>query len=164
MTTNSPPNNPLEFAQNLWGKMGFSLPGMVTPTFDVNELEKRLVDLKAVEGWLKMNLSMLQMTIQTLEMQCTTLNAVKQMSNIKPDLGSVPTLQFTKPTATKPTASKPPVEPEKKDGVEDALQATMWPWALMQQIQTQMQEAMEKQAASATQPDKSSTKLGKNSS
>ena len=107
MTTNSPPNNPLEFAQNLWGKMGFSLPGMVTPTFDVNELEKRLVDLKAVEGWLKMNLSMLQMTIQTLEMQCTTLNAVKQMSNIKPDLGSMPTLPFTKPTATKPTATKP---------------------------------------------------------
>ena len=164
MTTSTPPNNPLELAQNLWGKMGFSLPGMVTPTFDVNELEKRLVDLKAVEGWLKMNLSMLQMTIQTLEMQCTTLNAVKQMSNIKPDLGSVTTLPFTKPTATKPTASKLPVEPEKKDGVEDALQATMWPWALMQQIQTQMQEAMEKQAASATQPDKSSTKPGKNSS
>ena len=59
MTTNTPPSNPLEFAQNLWGKMGFSLPGMVTPTFDVDELEKRLVDLKAVEGWLKMNLAML---------------------------------------------------------------------------------------------------------
>ncbi len=169
MTTNSPPNNPLEFAQNLWGKMGFSLPGMVTPTFDVNELEKRLVDLKAVEGWLKMNLSMLQMTIQTLEMQCTTLNAVKQMSNIKPDLGSVPTLPFTKPTATKPTVTKPtvtdpPAKPGDKDGVGDALQATMWPWALMQQIQTQMQEAMEKQGASATKPEKSSTKPGKNSS
>lgn len=169
MTTNSPPNNPLEFAQNLWGKMGFSLPGMVTPTFDVNELEKRLVDLKAVEGWLKMNLSMLQMTIQTLEMQCTTLNAVKQMSNIKPDLGSMPTLPFTKPTATKPTATKPtvsepPAKPGEKDGVGDALQATMWPWALMQQIQTQMQEAMEKQVASATKPEKSSDKPSKNSS
>lgn len=161
MTISTPPNNPLEFAQNLWGKMGFSLPGMVTPTFDVDELEKRLVDLKAVEGWLKMNLSMLQMTIQTLEMQCTTLNAVKQMSNIKPDLGSAPTLPFTKPAASKPTVTKHPVEPDKKDGVEDALQATMWPWALMQQIQTQMQEAMEKQVASATQPEKSSSKPGK---
>ena len=165
MTTNSPPNNPLEFAQNLWGKMGFSLPGMVTPTFDVNELEKRLVDLKAVEGWLKMNLSMLQMTIQTLEMQCTTLNAVKQMSNIKPDLGSASTLSFAKqPTATKPPVTKSPAKPDEKDDVGDALQATMWPWALMQQIQTQMQEAMEKQGASATKPEKSPTKPGKNSS
>ncbi len=161
MTTNTPPNNPLEFAQNLWGKMGFSLPGMVTPTFDVDELEKRLVDLKAVEGWLKMNLSMLQMTIQTLEMQCTTLNAVKQMSNIKPDLGSASTLSFGKLTATKPPVTKSPVKPDEKDDVGDALQATMWPWALMQQIQTQMQEAMEKQVASATQPEKPSSKPSK---
>ena len=151
MTTNTPPSNPLEFAQNLWGKMGFSLPGMVTPTFDVDELEKRLVDLKAVEGWLKMNLSMLQMTIQTLEMQCTTLNAVKQMSNIKPDLGTVAKLPSLKMSAG----------PAKKDGSDDALQATMWPWALMQQIQTQMQEAMEKQTATPTSSAKSSGKPDK---
>lgn len=169
MTTSTPPNNPLEFAQNLWGKMGFSLPGMVTPTFDVNELERRLVDLKAVEGWLKMNLSMLQMTIQTLEMQCTTLNAVKQMSSIKPDLGSVPTLPYTKPAATKATATKspatePPAKPGDKDGAGDLLQATMWPWALMQQIQTQMQEAIEKQATSVTKTEEPSTKPSKNAS
>ena len=153
MTTNSPPNNPLEFAQNLWGKMGFSLPGMVTPTFDVNELEKRLVDLKAVEGWLKMNLSMLQMTIKTLEMQCSTLNAVRQISNIKPDQVMASALPF----------AKTPAETGENDSASDPLQSAMWPWALMQQIQTQMQEAMEKQASALTSTDTTSNKSDKES-
>ena len=55
---------------------------MVTPTFDTDELEKRIHDLKAVEGWLRMNLSMLQMTIQGLEMQCSTLSAVRAMGQM----------------------------------------------------------------------------------
>jgi len=139
MPNSNSPNDPLEFAQNLWGKMGFSLPGMVTPTFDVEELEKRLVDLKAVEGWLKMNLSMLQMTIQTLEMQCSTLNAVRAIGNLKPDL-----LTPAAPPAAKPArASSDAVATETPT---DPLQSAMWPWALMQQIQTQMQQSMEKPA------------------
>lgn len=67
------PQDPLEFLKSMWGGMGFPLPGMVTPTLDVNELEKRIADLKAVEVWLKMNLGMLQMSIQGLEMQRVTL-------------------------------------------------------------------------------------------
>jgi hypothetical protein len=80
--TNSNENNndPMEFFKNMWGNMGFALPGMVTPTVDTNELSKRITDLKAVEGWLKSNLSLLQMTIQGLEMQRTTLNTLQQMS------------------------------------------------------------------------------------
>jgi hypothetical protein len=60
----------------MWGSMGFALPGMVTPTLDVNELDKRISDLKSVEGWLKMNLGVLQMSIQGLEMQRATLSAM----------------------------------------------------------------------------------------
>jgi len=52
----------------------------VTPTLDVEELDKRITDMKAVEGWLKMNLNMLQMTIQGLEMQRATIAAVKAMT------------------------------------------------------------------------------------
>jgi hypothetical protein len=72
--------DPMEFLKSMWGNMGFSLPGMVTPTVDTDELGKRIADLKAVEGWLKSNLSLLQMTIQGLEMQRTTLIALQQMS------------------------------------------------------------------------------------
>jgi hypothetical protein len=71
----------MDFLKNMWGNMGFSLPGMVTPTVDTDELGKRIADLKAVEGWLKSNLGLLQMTIQGLEMQRTTLLALQQMSH-----------------------------------------------------------------------------------
>lgn len=78
--TNETQNDPMEFLRKMWGNMGFSLPGMVTPTLDTDELEKRITDLKAVEGWLKSNLSLLQMTIQGLEMQRITLQTLQQMS------------------------------------------------------------------------------------
>ena len=74
------PSDPMEFLKSLWGKTGMPLPGLVTPTLDTNELDKRIADLKAVEGWLKTNLSMLQMTIQGLEMQRATLSAFQAIS------------------------------------------------------------------------------------
>ena len=74
------PTDPMEFLKSLWGNTGLPLPGLVTPTLDTNELEKRITDLKAVEGWLKSNLSMLQMTIQGLEMQRATLSALQAIS------------------------------------------------------------------------------------
>jgi hypothetical protein len=78
--TNESQADPMEFLKSMWGNMGFSLPGMVAPTVDTDELSKRIADLKAVEGWLKSNLSLLQMTIHGLEMQRTTLNTLQQMS------------------------------------------------------------------------------------
>ena len=78
-------HDPLNFMRSMWGNMGFSLPGMVAPTFDVDELDKRIKDMKAVEGWLRMNLSMLQMTIQGLEMQRTTVGAVQAMGKMASD-------------------------------------------------------------------------------
>ena len=74
------PSDPMEFLKSLWGNTGMPLPGLVTPTLDTNELEKRITDLKAVEGWLKSNLSMLQMTIQGLEMQRATLSALRTLA------------------------------------------------------------------------------------
>ncbi len=74
------PSDPMEFLKSLWGNTGMPLPGLVTPTLDTNELEKRIADLKAVEGWLKTNLGMLQMTIQGLEMQRATLSALQAIS------------------------------------------------------------------------------------
>lgn len=78
--TNNSQQDPMDFLKSMWGNMGFSLPGMVTPTLDTDELGKRIADLKAVEGWLKSNLSLLQMTIQGLEMQRTTLATLHHIS------------------------------------------------------------------------------------
>jgi hypothetical protein len=68
----------VEMVKRAWSSM--SLPGNLVPTMDVEELDKRIADLKAVEQWLNMNLSMLHGTIQGLEIQRGTLAAVKAFS------------------------------------------------------------------------------------
>ena len=82
---NSPSGqDPLQFLKSLWGQMGIPFAGMITPTLDVGELEKRIGDLKSVQNWLTMNLSMVQATIQGLEMQKATLSMIRQGISGKP--------------------------------------------------------------------------------
>ncbi|MGV0950189.1 MAG: PhaM family polyhydroxyalkanoate granule multifunctional regulatory protein [Azonexus sp.] len=142
-------NDPLAFLRSMWSGMGVSMPGMVTPTFDVDELDKRIKDMKAVEAWLRMNLSMLQMTIQGLEMQRSTLDAVQAMGQMASDAAK----------SMKPEAPEAPVavDPAKSpfSGASDAATgAAMWPWQMMQQMREQMQQSAEaaEQAASEKKP------------
>ncbi len=97
---NTPPTDPLELLKSLWSSVGMPLPGLVTPTLDTNELDKRITDLKAVEGWLKTNLGMLQMTIQGLEVQRATLAAIQalQRSDGSADANANLANLFTNPT------------------------------------------------------------------
>ena len=46
-------------------------------SFDPAEVERKIGEFKAVEGWLSMQLSMLQMTIKTMEMQKASLEALR---------------------------------------------------------------------------------------
>ncbi len=70
-------NDPLAFITKLWGDM--QLPGMVTPTISVDDLDKQIKDLKTVESWLNVNMNMLRGTIQALEVQRATISALKAM-------------------------------------------------------------------------------------
>lgn len=132
-------HDPLNFMRNIWGNMGFSLPGMVAPTFDIDELDKRIKDMKAVEGWLRMNLSMLQMTIQGLEMQRTTVSAVQAMGQMATDAAK----KMSDPQAA---AAEAPAADAAGNAFSDAA---MWPWQLMQQMRDQMQQTAEAAAAHA---------------
>lgn len=84
----------LEFVKKLWGGMGIpgaqgapsamsipgmNIPGMVMPTLSVEEINKKIADLKTVETWLAMNMNMLRGTIQALEVQAATLSALNAM-------------------------------------------------------------------------------------
>jgi hypothetical protein len=72
----------LDFVKNLWGSMnlpGTNLSGMAAPPMSVEDIDKRIADLKAVESWLNMNLAMLRGTIQTMEVQRATLSTLKSM-------------------------------------------------------------------------------------
>lgn len=71
----------LEFVKNLWGNMNIpgAMPGMGGAAVSTDELDKKIADMKAVEAWLNMNLSMLRGTIQALEVQRNTIAALKSM-------------------------------------------------------------------------------------
>jgi hypothetical protein len=123
MSEQNPPGDPFEFLKKMWGPMGQSLPGMVTPTLDVNEIEKRINELKSVETWLSMNLNMLKMTIQGLEMQKATLSAFQAMGAAAQQHAGAPTGYGAGlpggmpswPWNLMPPAEPPPDETPKKD-------------------------------------------------
>ena len=72
----------LDFVKNLWGSMsmpGMGVPGITAPTMSVEELDKKINDLKAVEAWLNLNMSMLRGSIQALEVQRGTIATLKSM-------------------------------------------------------------------------------------
>jgi hypothetical protein len=70
------PNDLFEWMQKMWNPMSFPIPGMLTPTADPEDLEKKIRELKSVENWLTMNVGFVQMTIKTLEMQKAALESM----------------------------------------------------------------------------------------
>lgn len=75
----------LDFVKNLWGSMNIpgagmsGMAGMASPAMSVEDLDKRIADMKAVESWLNLNLTMLRGTIQAMEVQRSTLVTLKSM-------------------------------------------------------------------------------------
>ncbi len=75
-----------DFLQNLAKGASSNIPQMpnlgnwVAPTLNVEELEKRIEELKAVHFWLEQNSRALGATIQALEVQKMTLATLKGMN------------------------------------------------------------------------------------
>ncbi|MCX9155940.1 hypothetical protein OPU71_07345 [Niveibacterium sp. 24ML] len=140
--------DPLEFMKSLWGQIGFAVPGMVAPTIDIGELEKRITDMKAVEGWLKMNLGMLQTTIQGLEMQRATLAAMQAMGESARAAAASAQARAEAPHA-KPEEASAPAEP----AAQPFNPAALWPWNLVQSA-----KAADSSAASDAEAAKAASK------
>lgn len=98
-------NDPLAFVKKLWGDM--QLPGMVTPTLSVDELDKQIKDLKTVESWLNVNMNMLKGTIQALEVQRATISALKTMGESFAQAGNVSSSAASAQAATSNHTSWP---------------------------------------------------------
>ncbi|MBB3016059.1 PhaM family polyhydroxyalkanoate granule multifunctional regulatory protein [Cupriavidus alkaliphilus] len=78
--------NGFDFMRRLWGGAGMPgglMPGLqaMTPPMDLEDLDKRIADLKAVESWLQLNTNLLRTTIQGLEVQRATLVALQTFGN-----------------------------------------------------------------------------------
>jgi hypothetical protein len=82
MADQTPPQDPFEMFRRLWGPLGIPVPGMAVPTFDPQEVERRIAELKSVEAWLNMNLNMLKLSINGLEMQRAALQAMKDAADV----------------------------------------------------------------------------------
>jgi len=106
MADSSAPQDPFEMFRRLWGPLGVPVPGMAMPTLDPDEVEKRIADLRSVEGWLGMNLNMVKLSIQGLEMQKLALQAMRVSADAAGDQSSP---------------------------AQGAMNQMLWPWAAMQQ-------------------------------
>jgi hypothetical protein len=85
----------VEMMRKTWS--GMNVPSSLQPTMDLGEIDRRIADLRVVEQWLQLNQSMLQTTIQTLEIQRNTLAAFQAFSQA----GAM----VTNPTAPAPASS-----------------------------------------------------------
>jgi hypothetical protein len=131
---------------------------MMAPLTNVEELDKRITDMRAVEQWLKLNLNMLQSAIQALEVQRATLatlrafGAFAQQSMAQPAGAPTPAPEKPHPAAAatpRPEAASS-AEPEAGENANaPAFDASAW-WNLLQSQFNQIaQFAMTQPAAAA---------------
>ncbi len=100
------PQEAVEFMQRMWNPLGIPMPGfggVATPAaaphamggagmpggmpfpnpaamfaaLDPAELDRKIAELRVVENWLTMSLSMMQMSIKTMELQKASLEAMR---------------------------------------------------------------------------------------
>jgi hypothetical protein len=92
------PQDALTFMQRMWNPLGVPIPGfaatatppgapgagtlpfpnpaMMFAALDPAEVERKINELRVIESWLAMSLSMMQMSIRTLELQKASLEAL----------------------------------------------------------------------------------------
>ncbi len=98
------PQDAMEFMQRMWNPFGVPIPGFAPPgtaapgalpfaagpgglpfpnpaamfaTLDPAELERKIGELRVIEGWLQMSLNLMQMSIKTMELQKASLEALR---------------------------------------------------------------------------------------
>jgi len=101
-----------------------SLASWVAPTLSVEEVDKRIQELKTVQYWLEQNGHALKATIQALEVQKMTLSTLRGMNVRMEDIASAFTRQATAAaTAVAPAAAAsraaPEPEPREPEEVEN---------------------------------------------
>jgi hypothetical protein len=168
-----------DFLQNLAKGASQAMPQMpnlsswVAPTLNVDELEKRINDLKAVHFWLDQNAKALGATIQALEVQKMTLATLQGMNFNMGDVANAlklktadtvlgaaqKTSEAAAGAAGKSQAARNKVQPKAADKKPDAkadakavasvVDPLQWWGALTQQFQQIATNAMKDAAAPA---------------
>jgi len=110
-----------DFLQNLakaaggTGGSASAMPNMaqwLVPSLKVEDLEKRIEELKHVQFWLDQNARALSATIQALEVQKMTMETLKGMNFTMGMPGAAHAAAAPKPAPAAPAAPPPAPEPE----------------------------------------------------
>ncbi|MDP9604572.1 UNVERIFIED_ORG: ribosomal protein L12E/L44/L45/RPP1/RPP2 [Variovorax paradoxus] len=117
-----------DFLKNLAGGAAAgngSIPGIaswVAPTLSVEEVDKRIQELKTVQYWLEQNGHALKATIQALEVQKMTLSTLRGMNVRMEDIASAFTRQAAAmaPAPAPAAAAAPEPEPEEIEEEDEA--------------------------------------------
>ncbi|NQW81293.1 MAG: hypothetical protein HQ445_08985 [Polaromonas sp.] len=131
----------------------------IAPTMSVEELEKRIAELKAVQFWLDQNATALKATIQALEVQKMTLATLHGMNVNMAEMAKAFSVKMPDVTAAEPDEALAP-EPVERPGDAAAsapggVDPMQWWGALTQQFQSiaasALKEAADRQPLAASQ-------------
>ena len=137
-----------------------NMASWVAPTLSVEELDKRIQELKTVQFWLEQNTQALKATIQALEVQKMTLSTLQGMNVNMSELAKaftakMPDLQAkdtAKPEATQSNAGAGSDPSNASDAGKDqgpAVDPMQWWGSLTQQFQNIAAAAVKDVAAQA---------------
>ena len=163
-----------DFLKNLSGQAAASAPpampgmaplgGWVAPTLSVEDLDKRITELKAVQFWLDQNATALKATIQALEVQKMTLAALQSMNVNMSEMAQAFTARMPGAAPASEPAAKPQAVPDRPGKTAEggaAVDPMQWWGSLTQQFQGIAQAAMKD--ASARKPTAAAPRTGKKS-
>lgn len=92
MANPSSPQEMFEMFQRMMNPMALPMQSLLFPGLSVEEMERKITELKSVENWLTASLSMLQLSIKTMEYQRSLLAAGENAKS-----GEKPENPFTNP-------------------------------------------------------------------
>lgn len=104
---------------------------MLAPLASIEEIDKRVTDMRAVEQWLKLNLNMLQSAIQALEVQRATLSTLRAFGAFAQQSMTQPAPEAPPRHVPQPAASAPEASEAGESAASPAFDASGW-WNLLQ--------------------------------
>jgi hypothetical protein len=142
-----------------------NMASWVAPTMNIEELDKRIQELKTVQFWLEQNTNALKATIQALEVQKMTLSTLQGMNVNMADLAKAFTAKMPdlnagseakvaeEAPASETPASETPESAAKASAAKEtpAVDPMQWWGALTQQFQNIAAAAVKDVAAKAMQ-------------
>lgn len=129
-----------------------NMASWVAPTLNIEELDKRIQELKTVQFWLEQNTNALKATIQALEVQKMTLSTLQGMNVNMAEMAKAFTAKMPDPQPDPQPDLQPKsnaAEPQQDAAKGPAVDPMQWWGSLTQQFQNIAAAAVKDVAAKA---------------